>query len=381
MDDDASAKVPGDTPLDVPSDVPMSGIHTASFAQILDKLGFSLAVTTYQAGKLVILRPDRRSGVAVVNTHFRQFARPMGFAWEPDRFALGTRCEISEFHNLPLNTPEPDGSPTPDAEFLPRLCHTTGDVAVHEMVWVPDQLPIAGDPNRKLSELWFVNTRFSCLATRNDQFSFEPRWRPPFISRLAAEDRCHLNGMCLRDGQVGYVTALGHTDEPAGWRTNKATGGIVMDVQSNEIITRGLSMPHSPRWRDGKLWVLESGNGGIGVIDFATGKYREVARLPGFTRGLDFAGVYAFVGLSQVRETATFGGIAVTEIPESDRCCGVWVIDTRSGKIVGYVKFTGDVREIFAVTVLAGLRWPDVFNDDTQRIGSTFKLPPGSLQG
>jgi uncharacterized protein (TIGR03032 family) len=229
------------------------------------------------------------------------------------------------------------------------------------------------------SELWFINTRFSCIATRDDRFSFVPRWQPPFITALSPDDRCHLNGMCLRDGQIRYATALGSTDTPGGWRANKQSGGILMDVKFGQIIASGLSMPHSPRWHDGKLWVLESGNGGVGVVDESTGAYTEVCRLPGFTRGLDFAGPHAFVGLSQVRETATFSGIAVADTPQDRRCCGVWAIDIRTGKVAGYLKFTDAVQEIFAVQVLAGLRWPDVFNDDPKRMAATFRLPDSAL--
>ncbi len=208
-------------------------------------------------------------------------------------------------------------------------------------------------------------------------FNFVPRWRPRFISSLAPEDRCHLNGMGLRDGQVRYVTALGETDDPAGWRRDKKGGGVLIDVLSGEVIARGLSMPHSPRWHDGRLWVLDSGNGGVAVVDEATGRLTTVAELPGFTRGLDFLGRYAFIGLSQVRETAVFSGIAVAERP--DRSCGVWVLDTVSGDTVAYLKFEDAVQEIFAVQVLPGRRFPDVVNDNNAVIADSFIVPEPAL--
>jgi uncharacterized protein (TIGR03032 family) len=225
--------------------------------------------------------------------------------------------------------------------------------------------------------LWFVNTRFSCLATRAGNFSFEPRWRPPFVSVLAPEDRCHLNGMGLRDGRVRYATALGATDTPGGWRANKKSGGILLDVPSGAVIARGLSMPHSPRWHDGRLWVLDSGNGGVSVVDEAAGRLTTVAALPGFTRGLDFCDRFAFVGLSQVRETAVFSGIAIAERPE--RQCGVWVLDTVTGQIVAFLQFTDAVQEIFAVQVLRGRRFPDVINDNNALIADSFVLPDRAL--
>jgi uncharacterized protein (TIGR03032 family) len=362
---------------------PLRSVHSTTFPQILELVGAALAVTTYQAGKLVLLRRQMTANGAILNTHFRGFNKPMGFAWEPGRFALGTNTEVWEFHDLPAVARKLDEKDTPaqhDAAFLPRSAHVTGDVQIHEMAWVPPPV-VAGNPNPgRLSDLWFVNTRFSCLATRSGLYSFVPRWKPPFITSLGPEDRCHLNGLCVRDGQLRYVTALGESDKPAGWRDNKRSGGVVMDITSNQIIARGLSMPHSPRWHDGRLWVLESGNGGIGTIDERTGKYQEICRLPGFTRGLDFAGPYALIGLSQVRETAVFSGIAIAEMPQEERCCGVWAVDTRNGQIVGFVKFTDAVQEIFAIQLLRGIRWPEVLNEDAKRISESYELPEEALR-
>jgi len=359
---------------------PLRSVHTNTFAACLRHGAASLAVTTYQAGKLVFLRAEPQEKEYVVNTHFRSFSKPMGFAWEHGRFALGTASEIWEFHDIrPVAKKlEPSSAGVQcDAAFLPRSCSVTGDIQIHEMAWVPRKDD--AEPSR-FSELWFVNTRFSCLATRSDIFSFVPKWRPPFITELAPQDRCHLNGIALCNGEVRYVSALGDTDTPAGWRDNKRSGGVLIDFESNEIVTRGLSMPHSPRWHEGKLWILESGNGGVGVVDHRTGRYQEICRLPGFTRGLDFAGQYAFVGLSQVRESAVFSGIAIAEVPQDERCCGIWAIDTRTGRVVGWVKFTDSVQEIFAVQVLDGLRWPDVLNEDPKRIAETYELPDDALR-
>jgi uncharacterized protein (TIGR03032 family) len=364
---------------------PLRSVHTTSFAEIVNHLGVSVAVTTYQAGKLVLLRaelPLGEKGKPVLNTHFRGFNKPMGFAYEPGRFALGTNTEIWEFHDMPAVAAKLDTADSParhDAAFLPRTSHITGDVQVHEMVWVPSSKQDAAG-NAKVSKLWFVNTRFSCLATRSEMYNFVPRWKPPFITALAPTDRCHLNGLALRDGKIRYVTALGETDTPAGWRDNKRSGGVLIDVASNQIITRGLSMPHSPRWHNGRLWVLNSGSGGVGVVDTRTGKYQEICRLPGFTRGLDFAGPYAFIGLSQVRESAVFSGIAIAEMKQQDRSCGVWIIDTRSGETVGFVKFVEGVQEIFAVQLLRGLRWPEVLSEDTKRIAESYELPDKALR-
>ena len=319
-----------------PAAPPLRSSHTAGFGPLLEQLGASLLVSTYQAGKLVVLRAD----AGVVNTHFRAFQNPMGVACDGERLAVGTALEIWEFHNVPAVARKLAPAGKHDACFMPRTSHVTGNVQIHEMAWVGE-------------ELWFVNTRFSCLCGRAADFSFVPHWRPRFISALAPEDRCHINGMGLRDGRVRYVTALGETDDRAGWRRDKKGGGVLIDVDSGEVIARGLSMPHSPRWHDGRLWVLDSGNGGVAVVDEATGRLTTVAELPGFTRGLDFYEHLAFVGLSQVRESAVFSGIPIAERALAERNCGVWVVDIRTGQTVAFLRFEDAVQKVFAVQVLA----------------------------
>jgi uncharacterized protein (TIGR03032 family) len=342
---------------------PLRSVHTTSFPAILQHLRCSILVTTYQAGKLVVLRADN----GVLNTHFRAFAKPMGLALDRDRLAVGTAMQVWEFHNVPAVTRRLEPPEKHDACFLPRMSHVTGDVQIHEMAW-------AGD------ELWFVNTRFSCLCTIDGRNSFVPRWRPPFITGLSPEDRCHLNGLGMVEGRPRIVTALGTSDTPAGWRPTKKDGGMLMDITSNEMLLTGLSMPHSPRFYNGRLWLLESGNGTIGTVDVSAKKYTPICDLPGFTRGIDFADRFAFIGLSQVRETAVFSGIAIAERALAERNCGVWVVDITNGQIVAFVKFEDAVQEIFAVTVVPGVAFPDLINDNDQLIADSFVLPDEALQ-
>ena len=334
----------------------MRSVHTASFPPLMRRLGISLLVTTYQAGKLVIVRADENH----LNTLFRAFQSPMGLALAGDRLALGTRHQVWEFHNVPAAARKLTPEGRHDSCFLPRSCHVTGNVQIHEMAW-------AGD------ELWFVNTRFSCLCTLDRDHSFVSRWRPPFVSSLTPQDRCHLNGLAMVEGRARYVTALGDTDAAAGWRADKAHGGVLIDVPSGETIARGLSMPHSPRWYGGRLWVLESGAGSFGAVDPDTGRYEPIAELPGFTRGLDFFGRFAFIGLSQVRETSVFGGIPITE-RLTTRTCGVWVVDIQTGQTVAFLRFENALQEIFAVQVLPDRRYPDLINDDQSLLDDSFVL-------
>lgn len=341
-----------------PGASPLRSVYTGSMPQLLRQMGSSILVSTYQTGKLIALREQN----GTLNTHFRGFDKPMGMAQAPGRLILGSRLEVWDYRNMPeaAQKVEPPGSH--DACFLPRNRHYTGDIAVHEMGF-------AG------GELWLVATSFSCLATLDSDHSFVPRWAPPFISELAPEDRCHLNGMCVVDDAVKYVTALGTTNEGGGWRETKATGGVLMDVPSGEVVAPNLSMPHSPRWHDGKLWVLESGKGEIGTVDLDTGEVEVVCQLPGFTRGLSFYGNHAFVGLSQIRETATFGGLPLAERVK-DRLCGVWAVNLGTGEISGFLRFQDLVQEIFAVEILAGIRYPEIAEERSELTSRSFLLPP-----
>jgi uncharacterized protein (TIGR03032 family) len=205
-----------------------------------------------------------------------------------------------------------------------------------------------------------------------------PHWRPPFISSLAPEDRCHLNGLALADGEPKYATALGTSNTAGGWRETKARGGVLMDIPGNEVLLSGLSMPHSPRLHNGKLWLLESGDGSLGRVDLAAGKYEKICEMPGFTRGIDFFGPFAFVGLSQVRESAIFSGIPLVDRLE-ERTCGVYVVHLETGRVVAYLNFTSGVNEIFAVRVLPGRRQPELLNATVDLLRHAYVLPDADM--
>jgi uncharacterized protein (TIGR03032 family) len=278
------------------------------------------------------------------------------------RLALGTRKEVWFMRNAADIAPRVEPAGRYDACFLPRSSHVTGDIGIHEVAW-------AGD------KLWFVSTRFSCLATLDPDYSFVPRWRPPFITALAAEDRCHLNGLAMVDDQPKFVTALGTTDTRDGWRADKPQGGCIIDIPSGEFVTRGLSMPHSPRWHDGKLWVLESGTGGVALVDQATGQCETVTTLPGFTRGLATLGPYAFVGLSKIRATSAMDGVPLAERRDSLKC-GVAALDLRHGGLIGLLEFQTAVEEIFDVQLLPGHGFPEIIGFQHETINHTFVVPP-----
>jgi uncharacterized protein (TIGR03032 family) len=294
----------------------------------------TLLVSTYQAGKLVAIGAHRGE----LTLSFHNFERPMGTARSECSLAVGTHRQIWLLDEVPdiAQRIEPAGSH--HTCFLARSSHYTGDIQCHEMAWIG-------------GELWIANTLFSCLCTLAPRHSFVPRWQPPFISDLAAEDRCHLNGLAVENGEVRYVTALGETNEPRGWRADKSTGGCLIDVPSGHIVARGFCMPHSPRIYNDRVWLLDSGAGRLISLDRATGRFETAANLPGYLRGLSIVNNVAFVGLSQIRDTSTFGGIPIAE--DRDRLkCGVAAVDLRTGELRGTFEFHSGVTEIFDVNVL-----------------------------
>ena len=345
-------------PAPAPAPVEFRYTQTDRFPALLKQLGASLVITTYQANKLLVARAAG-GGLSML---VRTFDRPMGLAVYGGRLALGTRDQVWHFRNAPDIAPRVEPAGQHDACFMPRCSHVTGDIGVHELAWADD-------------ELWVVNTRFSCLCTLDPDYSFVPSWRPPFISALAAEDRCHLNGLAVVDGRPTYVTALGESDAANGWRANKPRGGCLMEVSSGEIISRGLSMPHSPRLHDGEVWVLESGTGQLVIVDPATGDRQSVAELPGFARGLALCGRYAFVGLSKIRATSAMDGVPLAERRDFLKC-GVAVVDLAAGRVCAMLEFQTAVEEIFDVQLFPGLRFPEVMGFQKDTIHHTFIVPP-----
>ncbi len=322
------------------------------FAEALARLGGCLLVSTYQAGKLVVIGLHAGQ-VAVGLTNFEQ---AMGIAVSDDRLAVGSRGRFWFLRRASGIGPQLEPAGRHDQCWITRSCQVTGPIDGHELAWLP-----AGATD----ELWIANTLFSCLCALDDRHSFVPRWRPPFVSRLAAEDRCHLNGLAAAHGQVRFVTAFGETDTAEGWRAGKATGGCLIDVPASEVVARGLCMPHSPRVHANKVWLLESGQGSLGLVDLARGPIEPVCVLPGYTRGLALVGGAAFVGLSKIRETATFGGVPIAE-RRDELVCGVAVVNLTTGSQAAAFQFLSGVDEIFDVQFLPDARFPALVGPHAQ---------------
>ncbi len=315
---------------------------TRGLADWLVRNNVSLAFTSYQTGRLYLVGVDNQRRVSF---HERHLARAMGLWADPQRLVVSTLFQVWRFENI-LSPNQPAGSP--DRHYVPRVAHTTGDLDIHD-------IGVMGD-----GRIVFVNSLFSCLATLSPTHAFRVFWKPEFISKLAAEDRCHLNGLAMKDGQPAYVTATSRSDVVTGWRNRRAEGGCIVDVASNAIVTEKLSMPHSPRWAGNQLWVLNSGTGHLGTVDLATGAFEPRVFCPGFLRGLAFHNNHAIVGLSLPRD-GSFSGLQLDDElkkRDADPWCGVQIINLGSGDIVEWIKLEGGVSELFDVQVLPGVRWP-----------------------
>jgi uncharacterized protein (TIGR03032 family) len=355
------------------------------FIDWLSDLRTSLAFSTYQTGKIFFLgrKPDR--GLAVFE---RTFNHCMGLWASPDSQTLwlSSKFQVWRFERasaavVPYQRSPTDGDDTGnpawtdrgyDVAYVPRVGYTTGDIDVHDIA--------VGTDGRVL----FVCTLFGCLATLSERASFQPLWRPPFSSALVPEDRCHLNGLAMRDGQPAYVTAVADSDVVDGWRDRRQDGGCVIDLAANEIVVRGLSMPHSPRWYRDRLWLVNSGTGEFGSIDFASGRFEPIAFCPGYLRGLSFVGDYAVVTLSKPRHV-TFHGLPIDELLKqrgAEPQCGLQVIDLRSGTIAHWVRLDGSlVTELYDVVVLPGVRQPMALGFKTDEIERVLLVDePGTLQ-
>ncbi len=344
------------------------------FTAWLAEQNSSLAFTTYQAGKVFFIGLQPNGPLSVFE---RTFNRCMGLYAKGSTFYMSSLYQLWRFENAL----EPEQTHNDyDCLYVPQVGYVTGDLDIHDVVvtkaplatqiWREKQStpPLIGGLGEQVV---FVNTLFSCLATISERHSFVPLWKPPFISRLAAEDRCHLNGLGLRDGQPRYVTAVSQSDVAEGWRDKRQDGGCVIDVNSNEVILTGLSMPHSPRWYRDKLWLLNSGTGEFGYADLARGVFEPVAFCPGYLRGLAFQGDFAIVGLSKPRENKTFSGLPFNETLQAKDVkprCGLLAIDLRTGDIVHSLRIEGVVEELYDVAVLPGVRRPMAIGFKTDEI-------------
>ncbi len=323
------------------------------FASWLAEQRASLAITTYQSAKLFLigLQPNGRLSVFE-----RTLDRVMGLYASREVLYVSTLYQLWRFQNVLRPGQMFNGY---DAVYVPRESRVTGDLDIHD---------ISVDAG---GHAVFSNTLFNCIATTHDTHNFKPLWRPPWISKLAPEDRCHLNGLAMRDGKPRYATAVSRSDVHDGWRDKRLEGGVVIDMETNEVVCEGLSMPHSPRWHKGQLWLINSGTGYFGRVDLDTRAFEPLVFCPGFTRGLAFTGDFAVVGLSDRRKSRTFAGLEFEQnLAKFDTAprCGLHIIDLNTMDAPHWLRFTGIVTELYDVGMLPGIVRPMAVGFKTDEI-------------
>ena len=326
---------------------------SGGLSQFLARNQVSLAFTSYQTGRLYLIghSPDGK-----LSLHEALYPQAMGVVGDGQRIYLGTLTQIVRMENA-LGADQLANN-VHDKLYVPRNMQTTGNIDIHEM------------GIRKDGKMIFINTKFSCLCEPSLTHSFKPIWKPKFISKLAPEDRCHLNGLAMKDGQPKYVSAVCKSDVVDGWRDRRHESGIIIDIDTDEIVAEGLSMPHSPRWYDGKLWVLNSGSGELGTIDPKTKKFVPFTFCPGFLRGLSFNNGHAFVTLSKPRH-GRFEGLDLDgklKDKDADAWCGVQVISLATGDVAQWIRFDGAITELFDICVLPGVKNPLTLGPNSKEI-------------
>jgi len=312
-------------------------------AAFLAQAKLSLAFTSYQTGRLYFVGVEPKGRISFFE---RVFERAMGVVGDSQRIYMGGLYQLWRFENI--LKPNQRMKKTYDKVYVPRNAQTIGDLDIHEL------------GIRKNGKVVFVNTKYSCLAEPSVTDSFKAIWKPDFISKLAPEDRCHLNGLAMVNREPKYVSAVCKSDSVDGWRDRRHDGGVIIDIDSNEIVCEGLSMPHSPRWANGKLWVLNAGSGEIGHVDFENKKFVPLAFCPGFLRGMSIHGNIAAVGLSKPRNKR-FEGLALDQglqDKDADAWCGIQFINLATGDVQHWIRLEGDITELFDVTFLHGVSNP-----------------------
>jgi len=335
------------------------------FAAWLAQQQISLAFTTYQTGKLFLLGRHPTGQLAVAE---RTFNRCMGLWADSQTLWISSLYQVWRFENALRPGELHQGY---DRLYIPKVGYTTGDLDVHD---------IAVEAGGRVL---FVATSFGCLATLSERYSFTPLWKPSFLSKLVAEDRCHLNGLAMENGRARYVTLVSTSDVADGWRDRRREGGCILEVPTSRVVASGLSMPHSPRVYRDRLWVLNSGTGFFGFIDLTAGNFVPLTFCPGYLRGLAFAGDYALVGLSRPRHDKTFSGLTLDEDLArrgAEARCGLQVIDLRTGDVAHWVRIEGMVTELYDVGVLPGVVRPMALGFKTDEIQRLIAMDePGPL--
>ena len=340
---------------------PFSCKYTPQIPQLLQQLNCSIAVSTYQAGKVVFISAKDENSIIQLP---RNFEKAMGIAEDTttDKIAIACKEEVIVFRNSKdLAHHYPKAPNKYDALYLPRNTFHTGAIDIHDLNFGNN------------GELYAVNTLFSTIVKIDDNYNFTPYWTPPFIDKIASEDRCHLNGMAMENGKPKYATAFNNGNSPQSWREKVTESGIVIDVENNKIIAKGLAMPHTPRIFNGELYLLLSATGELGKVNTEDGTYEIIVKIDGFVRGMSFHKDYLFIGLSKLRE----GSSTFSKLPFAKKAneAGIVVVHLPTKSIVGKITYLTSLDEIYDIHVLADKTRPNILNTLTDDHKNGIMIP------
>ncbi|WP_428243280.1 TIGR03032 family protein [Gynuella sp.] len=334
-----------------------SCLASGNFAPLLSELKVAIMLTSYQASRVFIVRANANQ----LHVSTKTFPRPMGLAIDQNRLTLGIYSQLVDFRITTSVVEDLEPVGLVDGCYVPSSTHVTGMINVHDIAW--------GDEG-----LWVVNSQFSCLSLIQSGYSFVPKWKPPFISALAPEDRCHLNGMAMRDGKPRYVTCFTDRDDSSAWRKERLPIGQLIDVDTDKTLVSELFMPHSPRYYRGKVYYCNSGYGEFCMYDPVTGENSTLQKLPGFTRGLGFYGPLVFIGTSRSRSSDVKTVLPLkTEFEETQT--GIWVLDLNSNEIISQLIFNDDLHQIYDIGVIAQCKFPEILQIDDPLVAQIFDYP------
>jgi len=343
---------------------PFTCSYSPAIPELLQNLKCSIAISTYQAGKVVFLSATNKDQLVQLP---RTFNKPMGIAeWaKEDKLAIACKDEIILFKNSKeLAAHHPKFPNRYDSLYMPRLTYNTGNLDIHDLSFGTG------------GELYAVNTSFSCIVKIDDDYNFTPYWTPPFIDKLASEDRCHLNGMALLNGKPKYATAFNTGNSTKSWREKITTTGVIFDVDSGKTITEGLGMPHSPRIFNGELYVLLSATGDLIRVDKHTGAHEKVIHIGGFVRGMSLYGDHLFIGLSKLRKnSSTF---AKLDFADKANESGVAIVHLPTKSLVGKITYQTSVDEIYDVHILPNKTRPNIINPNSPESKMGLTIPTSS---
>lgn len=340
---------------------PFSCQYTPQIPQLLQQLNCSIAISTYQAGKVVLIAAKDENSLVQLP---RNFEKAMGIAEDTatDKIAIACKEEVIVFRNsTDLAQFYPKAPNKYDALYLPRNTFHTGAIDIHDLNFGTN------------GELYAVNTLFSTIVKIDDNYNFTPYWIPPFIDKIAAEDRCHLNGMAMLNGKPKYATAFNSGNSPQSWREKVTESGIIMDIEHNTIIAKGLAMPHTPRIFNNELYVLLSATGELVKVNTEDGSYEVIVKIDGFVRGMCLHKDYLFIGISKLRKnSSTFGKLPFAHKANE---AGIVVVHLPTKSIVGKISYLTSLDEIYDIHILGDKIRPNILNTLTDDHKKGLMIP------